>query len=599
MATVAKSKPKRRSMPAIIGRLTNPFEKATDVEPPTLPSQPHILDLMLNEEFSNADLGLEDQEESTASEVNASTSIAVDQNSQRSADADEKDINNVLLSQDVIESLETVKKVALFALDGIVRQIAEDSLANSLNTSLGSSLETAKTSPKKKRSFSHSIAETSARLAELRRGREEWHKSQILEDIARNATMLGSKSEMQQIEPIQTSSTDVATMHRIQHQLKLNTPVVPSDDYSLACSLAALLGYLYRMQELCEADIPQSERNNNQRADTTNADEMIRITNNENIYATLRKEVTNLQNHRQNLALKTQEHNLPAERLDTWNEIDRLMDLIARLCRERSINEPPPRYSVAIDEKDRAFHIDPPKYSSLYNEKTTRKVDNEKTRHDLDNVISAIERVYSVAPQLNNQRVELSHRQTKELTAATLSTAIQRLSRGRYEEQRACFNTVTKYQTLNRLVEQISKSASRSFVDQRVELSPRQLRHIEAARLNCVIDRLGRNRMTDQDWHPPEQLLVQDLTRITNELTETSYNSAYAAQRFHLTSAKERDMFMNSVIKKVEKMGSYRLNNQDADPPAQRRERALQEIDQIVGKMAYSPVMDSQRAIRT
>ena len=54
---------------------------------------------MLNEEFSNSDLGLEDREESTASEVNASTSNAVDQNSQRSAEIDEKDINNVLLSQ--------------------------------------------------------------------------------------------------------------------------------------------------------------------------------------------------------------------------------------------------------------------------------------------------------------------------------------------------------------------------------------------------------------------------------------------------------------------------------------------------------------------
>jgi hypothetical protein len=86
---------------------------------------------------------------------------------------------------------------------------------------------------------------------------------------------------------------------------------------------------------------------------------------------------------------------------------------------------------------------------------------------------------------------------------------------------------------------------------------------------------------------------------LTNELTESSNKSAYAAQRFHLTSAKERDMFMNSMIKKVEKMGSYRLGNQDADHPAQRRERALQEIDQIMLKMSYSPIMDSQRARMT
>jgi hypothetical protein len=395
----------------------------------------------------------------------------------------------------VIESLITVKKVALFTLDGLVRQIAEDNIVNLRRSIPTNPLGALKAGVKKRRAFSHSIAETSARLAEIRRGRDEWHKSHLLEDIARNAMMIGCKCEMQQIEPIQTSSSEVATIHKIQHQLKLNSPVVPSDDYTLACSLAALLGYLYRMQELCEADIPQSERNSNTEDESVRADE---FTNNDTIYTKLRKEVTNLQTHRQNMAFKSQELNYSAERINTWNEIDRLMDLIARLCRERSINEPPPRYSVAIDEKERGAYIDPPKYNSLYDEKIDRKVDNEKTKHDLDNVISAIERVYQVAPPLNNQRVELSFRQTKELTAAALSNAIQRLSRGRYEEQRAYSNTATKYQTLNRLVEQISKSASRSFVDQRVELSPRQIRHLEAARLNCVINRLGRNRMTDQ-----------------------------------------------------------------------------------------------------
>src|SRR2546421_471681 len=124
-------------------------------------------------------------------------------------------------------------------------------------------------------------------------------------------------------------------------------------------------------------------------------------------------------------------------------------------------------------------------------------MDNEKTKVDLDNVISAIERVYFVAPQLNNQRVELNPRQKKELTAATLSSAIQKLSRGRYEEQRAESALVMKYQTLNCLVDQIQKSAERSFVDQRVELSPRQVRDFEVAKLNGVIDRLDKNRMTD------------------------------------------------------------------------------------------------------
>jgi hypothetical protein len=511
----------------------------------------------------------------------------------------------------VIGSLTTVKHVALIALDSLIRQIVSENTLHVLPPPVFKLTMRADTW-RRRASYSHiSSSNMNPEFESLsREERDAWIRSQLLADIADNATKLGTKSEMQQIDSKVISSPDVATLDRIQHHLDANTPFVPNDDYSLACTLAALLGYLYRILELSEIS---GNSNSNINPGSHSAEELLHKVNDDNIYSTLHKEVTTLQNRRASLSHQSQTAD---ERLATWNEIDRLMEIVASLCRDRSNIDPPPKYSYNSEENGSSL-TEPPKYSSISTNKIN-KMDSEKTKVDLENVISAIERVYYVAPQLNNQRVELNSRQKKELTAAALSSAIQKLSRGRYEEQRAEPTLVMKYQTLNCLVNQIQKSAARSFVNQRVELSPRQVRDFEVAKLNGVIDRLDKNRMTDQvkfvkkglffieiitnflplikDWHPPEQLLVQDLTRLTIELTKSATSSAYASQRFHLSSTKEKDMFMNSVIKKIDKLRSYRMENQDADSPTERHERSCREVEKIVAKMQYSPSMDNQRA---
>ncbi|CAJ0831113.1 11201_t:CDS:2 [Entrophospora sp. SA101] len=305
------------------------------------------------------------------------------------------------------------------------------------------------------------------------------------------------------------------------------------------------------------------------------------------IYNTLRKENATLSDLQQDLTTQIDVTD------EIWNDLDCLTDVVARLCYEQSMNDPPPRYSYNYDEKNLSTKNDLPKYSSsvLLN---SNLIGNEKAQRDLEYVISAIQRVYTVAPQLDNQRVELNSRQKKEIMAAAISTTIQKLSRGRYEEQRAESSSNLKHQTLNKLIEQIIKSSERSFLDQRVELNSRQIKNFEIAKLDGIVEKLGKNRMTNQDWHPPEQLFIKDLTRLTDEFAKSATNSMYASQRFHLTPAKEKDMFMNSVFKRVEKLHSYRMVNQDADPPFVRRE---QEAEQMVSKMQYSPSMDSQRAI--
>lgn len=402
--------------------------------------------------------------------------------------------------KDVIESLITVKHVALLALDSLLHQIVSDQASASLRHSTKENLRN--DTSRRRSSFSHAPLSTnstnSANSCNINRT-----KSQLLADIAHNATKLGTNGEMQQLEPRRLSSPDIVTIKNIQRQLNSNSPFIPNDDYSLACTLAALLGYLYRILELCEPKNSEAYHETDSETDSGNSTNsrnsyhanviLPNVLDDKDIYNALHKEVMTLQGRGASLSFQK---DVADERLAIWNEIDRLMEIVASLCRDRSNTDPPPSYSndsYDFDEKGKLTNIDPPKYSSL-----NIRVDNKKTQRDLENVISAIDRVYDVAPQLNDQRVELSNRQKRELTAATLSTAIQKLSRGRLEEQRAESSTVVKYQTLNHLVDQIGKAAERSFVDQRVELSPRQARHIEIAKLNGVIERLEKNRLTNQ-----------------------------------------------------------------------------------------------------
>ena len=111
-------------------------------------------------------------------------------------------------------------------------------------------------------------------------------------------------------------------------------------------------------------------------------------------------------------------------------------------------------------------------------------VHTEKMQRELDSVSSAIERLYVVAPQLANQRVEPDRRQLRERQLAKLGNAIERLSKGRLNDQRAAPSPLVeeddqerearirrgKDQALDKLIDQIDRAASRTLTDQRVDL---------------------------------------------------------------------------------------------------------------------------------
>ncbi|KAG0207504.1 hypothetical protein BGX28_001281 [Mortierella sp. GBA30] len=191
---------------------------------------------------------------------------------------------------------------------------------------------------------------------------------------------------------------------------------------------------------------------------------------------------------------------------------------------------------------------------------------DDKTRFDLHNVMSAIERLSKVAPRMDNQRVQLSTGQKRQIAQAHVAHTIERLSKGRWEDQRADESlTLERTRDLNGLVTQIVESAKAGYSTQRAELSAKLQWKLEGARIGDKIVRGEKMRMANQDWSSPETVLLKDMTRLTNALyQQSSASKAFATQRFTVSEDKARNMALQGIISKIERVSGRRMGNQDA-----------------------------------
>ncbi|KAF8940369.1 hypothetical protein BGZ47_007776 [Haplosporangium gracile] len=263
-------------------------------------------------------------------------------------------------------------------------------------------------------------------------------------------------------------------------------------------------------------------------------------------------------------------------------------------------------------------------------------LDDEKTRFDLNNVMGAIERLSRVAPRMDNQRVQMSPIQKKQMVQASVSSTVDQISRYQWGEragsssssavrrQTAIIDPIPaeKSRDLNKLMNQIAESAKAGFTTQRAEFSPRQQWKLEGARIGDKIERGEKMRLKDQDWQSPESVLIKDMTRLTNALyQQTASTEAFETQRYTMTEDKARNMALQGILSKIERVSGRRMGNQDALPPVTKskpnstssssssenkreeessRARELQEmIDQVVGSGGgpkRRTAMASQRA---
>lgn len=289
-------------------------------------------------------------------------------------------------------------------------------------------------------------------------------------------------------------------------------------DAQLAVSLGLLLSSIQRLLVVSQpsSQISPSEITNERTSDS--------------LYATLEREVKALQNNRSqwsdmessSVVGVAREVEL-AERECLWGRVDELSEQVKILCRTRAVNNPQqnpfedgqhdeapkriseatiaglPQYSKELDSShlppdyfaDHAVtdtkHARDDSLSSMNGVRSTRNrlsTSGEKMQPDLDSVSTAIERLYVASPQLANQRVEPDRRKLRERQLAKLGNAIERLSSGRLDDQRATASPVLEEEPgerrkrfarqknleLDRLIEQIDRSASRTLADQRVDL---------------------------------------------------------------------------------------------------------------------------------
>ncbi|KFH73744.1 hypothetical protein MVEG_00958 [Podila verticillata NRRL 6337] len=265
---------------------------------------------------------------------------------------------------------------------------------------------------------------------------------------------------------------------------------------------------------------------------------------------------------------------------------------------DMAVSDDLPQYDDHFREapqyREKAGSLEPP--GANITRRTSRRsmavsggLEDEKTRYDLNNVMSAIERLSKVAPRMDDQRVQLSASQERTMDGANVAHKIERLSRGRWEDQRASSPStssvkrsnprnaegssnaasVERTRDLNNLVSQIVESAKASYTNQKAEFSPRQQWKLEGSKIGDRIERGEKMRMSDQDWQAPEKVLLKDMTRLTNALYQQSATSqAFATQRFTLTEDKARTMALQGIISKIERLSDRRMDNQDALPPS-------------------------------
>lgn len=89
---------------------------------------------------------------------------------------------------------------------------------------------------------------------------------------------------------------------------------------------------------------------------------------------------------------------------------------------------------------------------------------------------------------------------------------------------------------------------------------------------------------------------IEEMTHITDMVARSMNRPRFARQRFYMSAAKERDLFMNNLLNKVDRLEGRRLVNQDAEVPRSRAEYA--ELDHIFAQLhnAKQHQFENQRA---
>lgn len=246
-------------------------------------------------------------------------------------------------------------------------------------------------------------------------------------------------------------------LNELQERVNTVATTLDETDARLARALVSLLAHSHRLTQLQPDSLSTP-------LESSGLEELgVPDWESSNIYDTLDRQVSNLK------ARRADEEETSTRQLDDgartrverallWNHIDEDLEVVSRLCRQRiAAADPfadelgddahtigreraispgaPPEYDHADFELPEYQHRASYDYPPSFKEKEKRRVmpddtasvstiqqrfsmADEKMRLDLEAVTMAIDRLYMVAPQLHNQRVELRAKKREEMERA-------------------------------------------------------------------------------------------------------------------------------------------------------------------------------------
>jgi hypothetical protein len=318
------------------------------------------------------------------------------------------------------------------------------------------------------------------------------------------ATALGTlisnlRTQAGEAEMIEAPSTDEVSLltelqYRVQ-RLTQSSSLNPADS-QLATSLVSLLTHLAHLSAVEPSALK-----------TFDPVPMHSLEESDDPYDTLSRQVNDLQARRGEASpdVAPASSTRAMERTLLWDQIDRDLEMVSRLCQGRMLDPfgdnaaiPYLRSSSPLPPEYDPADYELPQYEykkSFEGEESYMKTGagisqprnsishipglSEKMRMDLDAVTSAINRLYLVAPQLHNQRVELKQRKVEELERAKHAVPKNAEGKGKGKERDA--------HELDALLGMIGKASARRLNDQAVVVSEEMRMRMELAQQRDAI----------------------------------------------------------------------------------------------------------------
>ncbi|KAK7044556.1 HECT-like ubiquitin-conjugating enzyme-binding-domain-containing protein [Favolaschia claudopus] len=312
--------------------------------------------------------------------------------------------------------------------------------------------------------------------------------SSALQTLLTNLRNRDTPDEMVEIQ----GNTDTALIHELHHRVDQMSQTLEPADAHLAESIVSLLSKFNRLSVLHSKD---------QGARLTPLEDRLEeaLHPSSDLFNTLKRQLSDLQIERQSSQHEPLPPNTPpmiaVEKTLLWSKIDEELEAVVAMCKERTdrFEHLPPQYEGSDYQPEALPQYDSASLRSSIDDSKTKQnglrsptlaFGNEKMRLDLEAVTMAIDRLYLVAPQLHNQRVELKSSKLAQMEKARQQgSSPSSVSRGKQKAKDSDFRD------LENMLELIGKASERTIKDQSVILDGGMKTRLERARQRDVAKR--------------------------------------------------------------------------------------------------------------